>query len=248
MLANAPLLAVENYGSCNKDCAACLRINPRNVKAFYRSASACMALDKLDAAADACTHALAVDSSNAAAKALNTKIDARRIHLEREARLRAERLQRERAEVYTLKQAMVARGIATRMTDQAPADAQDAKLALDDPMDPSSNLSVPTLLLYPTAAQSDLIKAFNETETLLDHLGYILPCPWDKEGEFTMAGVECYMDTVAGGLIKVGKKLSLLKVISGGKVEIVDGLCRIYVVPKHKTTEWVAEVKRRKLS
>jgi len=223
-------------------------MNPRNVKALYRSASACLFLDKLDAAADACMHTLAVDSNNAAAKSLQTKISARRVHLEHEARKRTERLQKQRAQEFALRQALKARGIAARMTDQAPADAQDAKIALADPMDPSSELSIPTLLLYPTAAQTDLVKAFNESETLMDHLEYILPCPWDREGEFTVAGVECYMDTVAGGLIKIGKKLPLLKLLSGGKVEISDGLCRIYVVPKSKTTEWIAEVKRRKVA
>lgn len=221
-------------------------MNPRNVKALFRSASACLALDKLDAAADACEHVLTIDATNAASKALNVKISARRDQLAQQARIREERLQRERAEAFTLKQALKARGIATRMTAKAPDDAEDAKLALENPMDPSSDLSVPTLLLYPTAAQSDLIKAFHEGETLLDHLGYILPCPWDKEGEFTVTDVECYMDTVAGGLIKVGKKLPLLKLLSGGKVEIVDGLCRIYIVPRRKTAEWIAEVKRRK--
>jgi len=221
-------------------------MNPRSVKAFYRSASACLALDKLDAAADACAHALALDATNAAAKALNIKIKARRDHLERSERILEERLRKERAEAYALKQALIARKITTRMTEKAPSDADDAKLALEDPLDPSSDLSVPTLLLYPTAAQTDLIKAFHETETLLDHLSYILPCPWDKAGEFTVANVECYMDTVNGGMIKVGKKTTLLKILYGGKVEVVDGLCRIYVVPKEKTVEWIAEVKRRK--
>ena len=133
-----------------------------------------------------------------------------------------------------------------RVTKLAPVDAEDAKLRLENPLDPASVLNVPTLLLYPTHAQSDLIKAFRETESLAEHLKYIFPCPWDEKVEFTMDGVECYMDTVAGGLVKVGKKVLLRKVLSGGKVELRDGLCKIFTVPKDKAEDWIAEVKKRK--
>jgi hypothetical protein len=47
-------------------------------------------------------------------------------------------------------------------------------------------------------------------------------------------------------LIKAGKKLSLIKLLGSGKVEIVDGLVRIYVVPKARSGEWIAEFKARR--
>jgi hypothetical protein len=82
--------------------------------------------------------------------------------------------------------------------------------------------------------QSDFIKVFYETETILDHLGYIFPLPWDSAKEYKKETVDCYMETISGGLIKVGKKLSLLRILSSGKVEVVDGLIKIYVVPSAK--------------
>ena len=102
------------------------------------------------------------------------------------------------------------------------------------------------MLLYPTHAQSDFVKAFQENDSLADHLSYIFPCPWDQDNEFQLQTVDCYMDTIAGGLIKVGKKMELCKILASGTVELKDGLCRVYVVPKVKATEWIAEVKRRK--
>ena len=54
------------------------------------------------------------------------------------------------------------------------------------------------------------------------------------------------METVTGGLIKVGKKLPLLQVLSGGKVEVVDELVRIIVVPRGKTAKFVEDFKARK--
>lgn len=54
------------------------------------------------------------------------------------------------------------------------------------------------------------------------------------------------METVAGGLIKVGKKMPLLKILSGGKVEVVDALVKINIVPTGKSKQWIEEMKARK--
>ncbi|KXJ95641.1 hypothetical protein Micbo1qcDRAFT_157651 [Microdochium bolleyi] len=128
-----------------------------------------------------------------------------------------------------------------------PPEMEDAKVELTpDPDDPRSSLSFPTVLLYPTDLQSDFIKAFNEMQSVGDHLEYIFPLPWDQAGKYTAAKVECYMETTAGGLIKVGKKLPLLKILSSGKVEVVDEVVRIFVVPKAEADAWVVEFKSKR--
>ena len=119
-------------------------------------------------------------------------------------------------------------------------------MKLENPLDPSSLLSFPVLLLYPTHSQSDFIKVFRELDTLTQHLEYIFPLPWDEENEFTLNDVEAYMETAAGGLIKMGKKMTLNKVLGSGKCEVVDGLVRISVVPKTKAAGWIEEFKKRK--
>merc|ERR1711939_1128029 len=157
-----------------------------------------------------------------------------------------EREQRKRLEAFTLAAALKARDIKTRKTAQPP-EMEDAAISLvPDPADPTSTLSFPTVLLYPLHLESDFIKAFNETEPLGHHLSYILPLPWDKNGEYTPTGVECYMETVTGGLIKVGRKVPLLKVLREGNVEIVDEVIKIFVVPKAKAAAWVKEFKEKK--
>lgn len=124
---------------------------------------------------------------------------------------------------------------------------EDAKISLTDTNDPSSVLQFPVLFLYPLHAQTDFIKAFQENEMLLDHLQYILPVPWDEKQEYSNAeAVECYMETVQGGLIKAGKKLSLIKLLGSGKLEIVDGLVRVYVLPKARASEWIEQFKARR--
>jgi hypothetical protein len=145
-----------------------------------------------------------------------------------------------------LSTALRARQIRTRKTDQPP-DMEDTRIRLvPDPLSPESSVEFPVVFLYPMDAQSDFIKGFSELHSIVDHLEYIFPLPWDVKKEYTINNVECFMQTVNGGLIKAGKKLPLLQILSGGKVEVVDELVRIFVVPLSKTGAFIAEMKARK--
>ena len=75
---------------------------------------------------------------------------------------------------------------------------------------------------------------------------YILPPPWDQKVEYAPEETECYMETVSGGLIKAGKKLILLKLLTGGKIEVTDGLVKVNIVPKSKAATFIEEFKKRK--
>ena len=124
---------------------------------------------------------------------------------------------------------------------------EDASIHLSpDPVAPTSVLMFPVVLLYPLHLQSDFIKAFSETDTVPQHLEYIFPLPWDEKGEYSLGTVEFYMETGSGGLIKVGKKVSLGKVLGSPNVEIVDGIVRINVLLKAKAAGWIEEMKARK--
>ncbi|KAL8910868.1 MAG: hypothetical protein Q9172_007777, partial [Xanthocarpia lactea] len=110
-------------------------------------------------------------------------------------------------------------------------------------------LHFPLLLLYPTHSQSDLIKSVAETDTFSSLLQTVLsdPLPWDTAREYTLPNpslknqseqninheknnkdkdVDLFMETPTGGMIKVGRRLRLLDVLGGGKVEVVDGVVR----------------------
>jgi hypothetical protein len=178
-------------------------------------------------------------------KALKGKVSKRREYVDSVERARKERQAQVAAERLTLQLALKSRNILTRKTEHPP-DLEDAELKLENPLDPSSTLSFPVILLYPTESQSDFIKAFSEKEKLGEHLDYIFPLPWDEKNEYTPDSVEAYMETSAGGLIKVGKKMSLGKVLGSGKPEVVDSLVTISVVPKDRAAGWIEEFKKRK--
>ncbi|TVY38210.1 Hsp70/Hsp90 co-chaperone [Lachnellula subtilissima] len=239
-------LELKNYRSCTQDCGSALRINGKNVKAYYRSAKALLALGKVLEADDACARGLAVDPANKPLKAVAQEIIKKNEEVTARSKRELEREQRKRLEEITLRTALKARGIKVKKTAQPP-EMEDAKIQLvPDPVDPTSTLSFPTVLLYPLHLESDFIKAFNETEPLGHHLSYILPLPWDKEGLYKPNSVECYMETISGGLIKVGRKVSLLKVLTSGNVEVVDEVVKIFVVPKAKADDWVLDFKKKK--
>jgi hypothetical protein len=95
-------------------------------------------------------------------------------------------------------------------------------------------------------AQTDFIKAFSEMDRIFDHLEYLFPLPWDVKHEYQASSVDCFMETITGGLIKAGKKLPFLQILSGGKVEVVDDLVKIIVVPASKSQRFIEEFKVRK--
>ncbi|KAI0147597.1 TPR-like protein [Xylariaceae sp. FL1272] len=241
-------LELKNYRSAWLDGSAALRLNPKNIKAYYRSARAFLAVGRIAEADDACSRGLELDPSNASLKAVARDIIKRAEEADAKARKEAESAAKENRRKTLIKAALAARQIRTRSTAQPP-EMEDAGLRLEpDPDDPASNLAFPTVLLYPCHLESDFIKSFNETHSLTDHLSYVFPLPWDKEGVYSLAGVECFMETVTGGLIKVGKKVPLLKMLAGGKVEVVDEVVRIFVVPKDKATGWVEDFKMKRVA
>lgn len=218
-------------------------LNPVNIKAWYRSASACLGLDKISEAEDACSRGLEVDSKNSALLALQKKIAARKEHVTKVESARRAREEKEAKEKAALAQALKKRNTPTRKTAKPP-NMEDAILRLSSPFDPDSTLSVPVLILYPLAGQTDLIKAFEETHSLLDHLSYVLPVPWDEKNEYTTENIDCYMPTATGGLIKAGKKLSLGKLLESGKIQLVDDMLQVFAVPRSEAAAWIEDYKK----
>jgi hypothetical protein len=243
-------LSLQNYRSCTLDCAATLRLNPSNIKAYYRSSKALLALSNIAEADDICARGLALDPSNAALKGVADAIIAKNAELtaKKEKALAGER--KKQREALVLQAALKARGIKMRRTAQPP-EMEDARVKLvPDEGDPKSSLVFPTVLLYPLHLQSDFVKEFGEMETVGERLGVVMvePLPWEggKEYGVGVKGMECYMETITGGLVKVGRNVALLKVLSAGNVEVVDEVVRIFVVPKGRAEAWVKEFKAKK--
>ncbi|KAK8147301.1 hypothetical protein G3M48_001846 [Beauveria asiatica] len=239
-------LALDNHRSAWLDCAAALRLDPRSVKAYYRAARALVRVDRVAEADDMCARGLSFDADNAALRGVAAEIAQRAGQLDARRRREEERAATARRREKLLRAALAARGIPMRSSTDRPPEMEDAAVRLvPDPDDPRSRLAFPTLLLYPAAYETDFIKEFEETQSLEDHLAYVFPLPWDADGAYRLPNVSCYVET-RDGLLKMGKKASLLKVLSTGKVEVVDQVVRIFVLPLDKADEWIAKFKEQK--
>ena len=238
------LLIVENYRSCKIDCATALRLNSRNSKAIYRCATAFMALDDITRAEEACAYGLTLDPLNESFKILSSKLSQRRHTLCSQQQKRQDRHYRAAKEIHTLKAALKVRNIVYSAHLTAPI-IEDAAIRLSDPIDLSSTLTVPMLLLYPLTGQTDFIKGCNEQSTITEHLEYVLPPPWDEKGEYISESVDCLMETTSGGIVKVGKKLTLNRVLSGHNVELVDNMAKLQIIPKARVNDWIMALKKK---
>lgn len=240
-------LELQNYRACWLDCGHALRINPRNLKAYFRSARALLAVGRLEEADDACAHGLAVDAKNNALRTVAADIAAAKEKAEAKRRAEEERRARERRKEATLKAALAARNIRVRSTGAEP-EMGDARVKLEpDEEDPHSSLVVPVVILYPLELESDFITVFGEAESIGEHLDYILPPPWDGKGEYAAVDrVECFVEKMGGGLVKWGKRVPLLKLLGTGNVEIVDNVFKVFVLPKEKAVAWVEDYKSKK--
>lgn len=241
-------LKLKNYRSCTLDCASTIRLNPKNIKAWFRSSTALLAMSRIKDADECCARGLALDPTNKDLLGIADQIVKKAQEVDARRKREAEAEQRRIKEAFTLKASLKAREIKTRKTAQSP-EMEDACVKLvPDPADPTSSLVFPTVFLYPVHLQSDFVKDMSELEPIGERLKYILadPMPWDSKREYAYKNVECYMETVAGGLIKLGKSVTLLKVLSGGKVEVVDDVVKIFVLPNAKAEAWVQEFKSKK--
>lgn len=240
-------LELQNYGKVLADCSKALKINPRNLKALYRSARACIAVDRLDEAQDVLERGLLLDPENVGLKqqlaALEKKLKAALDKRQRED----ERRHKESTEARNIVLALSQRNIIVTKSSRPP-DAGDGKICLSDPADSMSALVFPTVFLYPLAYQSDFLAAFAEVYTIQSQLDIILeqPPPWDERRQYTPKNVECYMETKTGGLIKLGKKAELGAALGSGKVEVKDGIVRIFVLPKSESAAWIEQFKKEK--
>ncbi|KAG6100637.1 hypothetical protein E4U30_004305 [Claviceps sp. LM220 group G6] len=237
-------LELENYRSCWTDCASALRLNPSNVKACYRSAIALLQVDRIEEALDICERGIALDAANKSLQQVLGEILERQERLSFQAEKAAALDETSQRRQKLLQTALKARNIPTRTTEK-PFVLGGGKIELvPDPDDPTSSLSFPAMLLYPEDYELELVEAVNEMDTIEEHLSYVFPMPWDKQREYTIGNVSCFMETKDGGMLKLGRRVPLLEVLGTGKIEVEDEHLRIFVVPHNKADAWVARYKK----
>ncbi|THH33600.1 hypothetical protein EUX98_g574 [Antrodiella citrinella] len=184
-------LELKNYGSVLKDCSRALTINPKSSKAYYRSASALISLNRLVEALDCCDRCLQYDPDNANVRALRSKAATLKETKDRKEAVRLEQIRKKQEAERTLRFALQERNIITIKNPDGPTD--NPYKPHFDPEDPSGRtLIIPTFFLYPQYAISDVIPLFVEDTPFSAHITTMFPpqapAPdWDKTGHYVDA-------------------------------------------------------------
>ncbi|RKP25318.1 hypothetical protein SYNPS1DRAFT_28945 [Syncephalis pseudoplumigaleata] len=230
----------ENYRRVLNDCASALLIDPKCVKAYYRSAKACRSLERIEEAMDACQRGLEIEPDNAALIKEKEAIVALQQKLEAKQQAKAQRDEAERIEKERIAQAIQDRGI--RMITRPPVPDNPHQVHLDPE---SGSLQWPVFFLYPEHKESDFIAAFDETSTFEDHLSVMFDPsqpspPWDRQGAYRPELLEVYFEAAplqsgkggaatTGGargtrLVKVGRRCTLGQVLKHRAFTVVNGM------------------------
>ncbi|TPX40162.1 hypothetical protein SeMB42_g03936 [Synchytrium endobioticum] len=224
-------LELGNHRQALADCAAALKLSPANVKALFRSARACMALERYADAVDCIERALEIDPTNDALKRELERAEQKRLVSLKELEKRKAKRSDEDAKERALQQALKARNI--RFIGTKPPHLDNHHIRLD----PGTNtLFIPTIFLYPEHATSDFISAFNETDTLDDHLHTVFDtrAEWDTAHEYTPDRLSVFFETRDSDakvtLVRVQHDTTLQDCFRHPGFRIVDGVASFIVL------------------
>ncbi|GMG40261.1 unnamed protein product [Ambrosiozyma monospora] len=240
-------LELKNYRRCIDDAKECLKIQPKNIKALFRSAKAFFAVERYEEAEQILSFAKAIDEKNAAVNSLIKTIeDKKRKIKEREERKRKEEEERQRVQT-TLNQALQMRGFTNIETNNPAELLKDSKIHLEDSHDIESQLIFPATVMYPTTDEFDFVAEISELTTPHELMEQVLQRQDSffedpKHKDFTPKKLQAFMETSTGGLIKVGKKVALNEALMSKKPKapLFDHSLRIYFVPKDDVSGWIS--------
>lgn len=240
-------LELKNYRKCIEDCKQVLLIDGKNVKACYRSGKAFFLVDRYDEAKQILQYGLSIDPDNNSMKDVLNQV----ISKENKIKAAKEAKQKE-LEYQKMKQSILDNSIKLRrytiLSTNNPGDyLKDAQIRLEDEKDHESQLIIPAMILYPTIDEFDYVAEISELATPLEIIEMILnrPREWfenPKHENFTVKKLDCYMETEAGGLIKIGKKMALNTALlnQAPKAPLFDNALRLFVVPKVDAAQWLS--------
>ncbi|KAJ3990335.1 40S ribosomal protein S7 [Lentinula detonsa] len=246
-------LELKNYGSVLRDCSKVLSQNTKSSKAYYRSALALIALERLGEAIDCCARCLDSDKDNKGIQGVLERATKLKTAKDKKESERREELRQEHLAKVKLNDAFKERNI---FVLPKPDGSQNPYVPHFDPEDSSGNsLIFPTFFLYPQYATSDVIPEYVEDTPFSAHLEIMFsstapPPEWDVKRQYKAGRLVVYAITRRKRLLKVGKKMTLRDVFNASKgkegdppdgLELKDNCLTFVVLPKGDVeTKWMS--------
>lgn len=244
-------LELKNFRSCIEDCKKVLLIDENNVKACYRAGKAFFAVNRYSEARQILQFGLSKDPENKPIQDVIASIDAKEKQIQQAIERKEKETQDKKNKQVILATAITLRKIHIVKSSRPAELLEDATIRLEDPLDYESQLILPAMILYPTIDEMDFVAEVSELTTPAEILQVILQRPqsWfddPKHKNFSIKTLECYMETVSGGLIKVGRKAPLNNALmaENAKAPLFDNGLRLYVVPKIDASAWLSTWKK----
>ncbi|CAH6723609.1 hsp70/Hsp90 co-chaperone Cns1p [[Candida] jaroonii] len=241
-------LELKNYRRCIEDCKKALVIDPKSVKACYRSGKAFYLVNRLDEAKQILDYGLSIDGDNKPIQETLQKVTQKQAQVQ----LALERKEREQKEK-ELKNTILVNAIKLRhfliLKSKTPTELlEEAKIRLENDVDYESQLIFPAMILYPTTDEFDYLQEVGELTTPNEILNTVMQRPQSffedpKHKNFAIPNLQCFLETEAGGLVKVGKNVAINEVLmkDSPKTPLFDNALRLYVVPKQESAEWISK-------
>eukprot|EP00331_Platyophrya_macrostoma_P005015 CAMPEP_0176419550 /NCGR_PEP_ID=MMETSP0127-20121128/8111_1 /TAXON_ID=938130 /ORGANISM="Platyophrya macrostoma, Strain WH" /LENGTH=385 /DNA_ID=CAMNT_0017800043 /DNA_START=13 /DNA_END=1170 /DNA_ORIENTATION=- len=179
----------KNYGKALQDVKLCVASDPKNIKGYYRGATAYFALDKLKEALEYCDKGLEIDPESKEFIQLKDQIWA-------SIKKKEEKVEKEKALEKTAFGKVIRyfreKGYVLGKRIHEIPDAYK----LDPYLDEEKHLHFSVCVSYPEFSQMDFIKDAKDSDIIKDHLKEILKSglPWDEKGHYNMKSIEVYLE------------------------------------------------------
>jgi len=235
----------QNYRMSNEDCKEAIKLDPINVKAYYRLTKGLHLLEKYEEALGYCRQGLQIELTNMALLGEQDKLMKK---IEEKKKIEEEKREKGRKEKESKKiidNAIGSRGIKLeKKTDSDTSSSAFTTSSIDSHhrvyLDLQTNqLHWPVFIVYPEYKQTDFIADFNEDDRIIDHLATIFEGspPWDDEKKYTNVGkLGVYFEarTKDGklALAKVNSELTLKKILSHQSYTVFDRTPGLIVMVK----------------
>jgi hypothetical protein len=240
-----------NYRSVLYDCGRAIQFNPKNIKAYFRSAKALLALDRITECIDCCKKGIYIDPLNAQFNLIVKQADARSVSIAEMDALRAEKGAAKLKKETVLNDALAQRKYHMKV-ELEDADDESTCMPIQHPeadpyrieLLPNGVLSFPVMFLYPEFSQSDVISSFLEGDTFYSHFETMFSsaAPWDKDHFYHPQALDFYFESQPEKYAKENKELvSILKSVQAAKSPTQDAahryvcctLADVLAHPKH---------------
>ncbi|CAL9731265.1 hsp70/Hsp90 co-chaperone Cns1p [Monosporozyma unispora] len=241
-------LELKNYRRCINDCKEALKLNPMNLKCYFRMGKAFLALDNLEEAQETVDFGLKIDETNVSLQNLAKNIIKRmdEIKANEEAKLK-EKQDKENKKIM-LESALTLRNVKSITTKEPAELLRESQTKLEDPMDFESQMIYPAIVMYPTTDEFDFIGEVSELTTVQELIDLVMQRPpkWfetEEHKNFSPKKLIAFMETENGGLIKAGKKLTFHDILKKEtpSVPLFDFALKIFFVPKVESEEWISK-------